>query len=42
MRIRMPNVGPEALETFAAVLVMVFVVIAAGGSAGLLVSFAIC
>jgi hypothetical protein len=42
MRIRMPNLGPEALETFAAILVVAFVAVVAGGSAGLLVSFAIC
>jgi hypothetical protein len=41
MRIRMPNLGAEALEMLAGILVMVFIAVVAGGSAGLLVSFAV-
>jgi hypothetical protein len=36
------NLGPQALETFAAILVIVFVAVVAGGMSGLLVSLAVC
>jgi hypothetical protein len=38
----MPNLGPEALETLVALLVVAGIAVIGGGAAGLLVSLVIC
>jgi hypothetical protein len=42
VRIRMPNLGPEALDTLLALLVVAAIAVIAGAASGLLVSLAIC